>query len=62
MNFKKDMDRWKSIRERTIKCNCGHAVTFDKKDKVICHWCGKWVYKNPQIEFKEKIKKYKEEL
>lgn len=42
------------------KCkNCGHVMTFYRtsyRDKIICTHCGKYVYKNDSIEFREKIK------
>ena len=43
-------------------CKCGHRVIipFDK-DKKLCRWCGRYVFKNKKDEFvyklKEKIKK-----
>lgn len=41
--------------------NCGHAITMPNADRTICTWCGLWVYRTPQIEFKYKLmKKIKE--
>ena len=51
------------ITKSRIKCECGHSVLFPQKaDRVICSWCGKYVYKNEQVEFKYKMKEklYKE--
>lgn len=59
----KAMDKLlKSVGENTIYCkNCGHSVVIPKADRTICRWCGNWVYRTPQIEFKYKLmKKIKE--
>lgn len=40
--------------------NCGHSVIIpktSKANKVICTWCGYYIFKNDFEEFKEKIKK-----
>ena len=40
----------------SVYCKCGHSVQiYSKTDRLLCTWCGKWVYKNPQIEFKYKL-------
>ena len=40
-----------------FKCTCGHKVIIPVwVDKQICHWCGMYVYRNKQLEFKEKMK------
>ena len=48
------------LSEETSKykhyCKCGHSVViypFEKKDKKLCNWCGRYVYEDP-----EKQKKY----
>lgn len=49
----------KSAEYNKVKhyCNCGHTVIIPKwVDKVLCDWCGKYVYQNKKIEFKEKMK------
>ena len=45
-----------------IKCKCSHSVFMPYGvDKKICSHCGNYVYKNKQIEFKDKLlKKIKE--
>lgn len=45
-----------------VKCKCSHSVFMPYgTDKAICNHCGNYVYKNKQIEFKEKLlKKIKE--
>lgn len=45
------------ITKSRIKCSCGHSVLIpNKKDKCICSWCGNYVFKNKQAEFKYKFK------
>lgn len=43
-------------RNRILCPNCGHSVIFSRKDKVICRHCGKYVFKNKEIEFKHRLK------
>ena len=51
----------KEMTETTVKCKCGHSIVMPKADRTICSWCGSWVYRTPQIEFKYKLmKKIKE--
>lgn len=41
-----------------VKCKCGHSVVVTNKyDRVICSWCGNWVYKDKKAEFKYKMMK-----
>ena len=45
--------------QRTLmlkKCSCGHTIAIVFADRTICSHCGKWVYRNKQIEFKYKLK------
>lgn len=39
-------------------CKCGHSMVIvptSKKNKVMCTWCGAWIYKNKLEEFKDKM-------
>lgn len=39
-------------------CKCGHSQVFpptSKKDKIICTWCGNYIYKNDYEEFKSNL-------
>ena len=50
--------KFTQITKRTVKCKCGHSITFnDKRDRLICSWCGYWCYKSPSVEFKYKLRK-----
>lgn len=42
--------------DATIKCECGHSIVMSKADRTICSWCGKWVYRTKEIEFKYKLR------
>ena len=44
------------ITKNKISCECGHKIFLYKKDKLICSWCGRYVFKNKRIEFKYRIK------
>ena len=37
------------------KCKCGHTIAMPFAERTICSYCGKWVYKSKQIEFKYKM-------
>lgn len=44
------------IANNSTKCKCGHSVAFpNKTDKVICSWCGNYVFKDKKDEFKYKL-------
>lgn len=45
----------KVFTEGCIKCRCGHSMTI-ARDKKVCTWCGRLVYKHPEQEFKERLK------
>jgi uncharacterized paraquat-inducible protein A len=50
-----DTKRLRNITDNTIKCSCGHSMLMNK-DKVLCTWCGKYVYKDKKLEFEDKLK------
>lgn len=55
-NFKKDNKMFEMYSLFTVYCPCGHSVAIPNKvDRVLCTWCGKWVYKNKQTEFRYKL-------
>lgn len=52
------------------KCKCGHSVVLPiKREKIICKWCGCYIFKDEKTEFiyrtqeeiKRKLKAIKEE-
>ena len=41
---------------RLSKCKCGHAfLIHTTEDKKLCDWCGNYVFKTPQAEFKYRV-------
>ena len=45
------------LTKNKIKCKCGHSVLISpNKDKIICQWCGNYVFKNEKLEFKFRVK------
>ena len=55
--FKKDDKIFDEIQKHTIKCKCGHSNVLMKRDRMICKWCGNYVYKDKKTEFEYKLKK-----
>ena len=42
--------------ETRIICKCGHSVLVPlKKAKTICSWCGEYVFKDKETEFKYRL-------
>ena len=38
-------------------CKCGHRVIItNKQDKVVCDWCGHYVFKSKKDEFEFRLK------
>lgn len=54
--FKKDTKKFNMYSDLSVKCKCGHSVVMYNFDKKLCGWCGKYVYKDKQTEFKYKLK------
>lgn len=45
------------ITSLLTKCKCSHSVLISYKcDRVLCSYCGHYVYKDKQTEFKYKLK------
>lgn len=53
--WKDDTKRFDSVSNHTIKCSCGHSI-LTTKQKQLCDWCGKYVYKDKKLEFEERLK------
>ena len=40
-----------------VKCKCGKSVEFwSEERKVICTWCGNYVFRTPKEEFGYRMK------
>lgn len=57
-NYNEDTKRFHIYTETTIKCkHCGHSVNMGSKvDKMICGWCGYYIFKNKKAEFNHNLK------
>ena len=45
------------IQENSTKCKCGHTVAIPSvSDRVLCNWCGHFVFKDAEQEFKYRLK------
>ena len=53
--WNKDTKRFNDLSNNTIKCSCGHSVLVIQP-KVLCTWCGSYVYKDKRLEFEERLK------
>jgi len=46
-----------AIDKLKITCKCGkRKVIPSYVDRLICDWCGHWIYRTKAIEFKYKLK------
>lgn len=55
--FMYDKKLYESASRGRIYCqNCGHSLIIGKQDKVICDWCGHYVFKDKKAEFKYRLK------
>lgn len=52
--YERMQDEYNKVK---YKCRCGHKVIIPKwVDKQICGWCGKYVFKSKEDEFKYRMK------
>ena len=54
-NYKKDKVRLDFYTKNSTKCKCGHTNFLGSRDKVICSWCNRYVFKNKRIEFMYRV-------
>ena len=56
--FKKMSKYEDEMSSLKVKCECSHTMVIPKRiDSVICSYCKKRVYRTPEIEFREKMKR-----
>lgn len=57
MNFKEAKKFHSKMTEYKIKCqHCGHGMVIPPHlDKIICDWCGNYIFKNKKAEFKYRL-------
>lgn len=56
--FREDDRMFEEYSKHKVKCkHCGHSSTMPVYvDKKICSWCGNYVFRTPEIEFKFRLK------
>lgn len=57
-DFQKMVLMDKDRAEHRKYCTCGHSVVFpdySKVNKILCTYCGYYIYKNKQEEFKDRL-------
>ena len=37
--------------KNSTKCRCGHTNFLGSREKIVCSWCNKYVFKNERDEF-----------
>lgn len=59
--FDEDTKLLNAYSEIRVACKCSHTMSIRARDRVICSYCGNWVYRTPELEFKYKmVEKMKE--
>lgn len=57
LNFNEMRKYADQISKATVYCKCGHGSVFSiQTDRIICSYCGHYVYRTPQLEFEYKLK------
>ena len=56
LSFKEIKKKASQMTNHVVKCKCGHTVNLGRLDRMICTWCNKWVYLNPKVEFRYRLK------
>lgn len=56
MSYRHDTKMFNEMSKYIVKCKCSHSVVITKQDRVLCTYCGNYVYKNKKIEFRYKLR------
>lgn len=55
--FNKDKKMFKFYSENRYKCTCSHTVIIKPNEtRVLCNYCGRWVYKDKKEMFKDRLR------
>ena len=58
MSYREDTQLMNVLATFKIKCKCGHVMVFvTNREKIICTHCGRYIYRNKKLEFKDKLLK-----
>lgn len=54
----KDIEKYtEEMHNHKYPCKCGHKVYIAwNKDKALCNWCGSYVFKSKEDEFRYRLK------
>ena len=56
LSFKEVETLHEYFQTNKITCKCGHRVFVTKeKGRIICSWCGNYVYRDKKQEFRERL-------
>ena len=56
-SYKDDTKIFNMYAKYKKKCSCGHSVVINpSRDKIVCNYCGKFVFRSKEDEFKYRIK------
>lgn len=58
MSYEEDTKKFNELLKYRVKCKCSHSIIMVNADRTICSFCGRWVYRTPQLKFKYKIKEF----
>ena len=51
-DLEKDIEKGIFYTKNSTKCkHCGHTMMVGRKGKVICNWCGNYIFKDDKEEF-----------
>lgn len=57
LTFSQVVRRHDKFQDYMVKCKCSHTILFTGyKDRLLCRYCGRYVYRNKNAEFKYKMK------
>lgn len=61
MSYKEDTRRFQTYANIRRHCeNCGHSKTIPVfTDKMICEWCGNYVFRDEKTKFKFRLEQAK---
>ena len=54
-NYAEDTKKNDFYSKNSTKCRCGHTNFLGSKERIVCSWCNKYVFKNKKDEFVYRI-------
>lgn len=57
MKMKEIQELYEKMNDHKLKCSCSHTMFMpNKRDRMCCNHCGRWVYKDKKTEYKYKMR------